>query len=315
LELLEIIPYEKLSIPEVENNVIVNILEPISSMFPTTVDENYKHHTFYHTTQNNQTEYNITFQEDTICDVLIVGGGGGGDGQIGGGGGGGVVFYTQEVLIPADNYIINVGSGGTHNILGGDTTGFGVICKAGGSTLRVAWSAVNQGLAGGSGSGGSSATGNSNGGGVGISTKGSILASGTLYNGNIGGNGSTQAGSTIGSIVASGGGGGAGTAGKNSNNTVRYTNMTNLPVWIDGGTPSAGGDGVIVNILGIDYYWGGGGGGGSFRTLAGTGGLGGGDGGSQAEGTTSQLGGAGGIDSGLSGFNNANGGEFWSFRF
>ena len=40
------------------------------------------------------------------------------------------------------------------------TTGFGAICKGGGSTIRVNWSTANQGLAGGSGSGGSSANGN-----------------------------------------------------------------------------------------------------------------------------------------------------------
>jgi len=66
-----------------------------------------------------QTEYNINFAVDTICDILIVAGGGGGgtveytntSGTGGGGGGGGVIFL-QNQTISSGTYIIKVGKGG-----------------------------------------------------------------------------------------------------------------------------------------------------------------------------------------------------------
>jgi hypothetical protein len=274
------------------------------------INDDYKYIPFVNTGAN-QTSYNIHFSENTECDILIVAGGGGGDGQIGGGGGGGAVLYAQGVIIQPNTYTINVGKGGAENNNGNNTTAFGATCLGGGSTLRVNWSTKNDGRSGGSGSGGSGGggnTGSSSGGGVGTSTKGSLLSTGTLYNGNSGGSGGNQVNVGGGAPICSGGGGGANQVGKSTTNTVRYNNASNYTAWFNAGSPGAGGDGILVNITGTNYYWGGGGGGGSYQTLAGTGGLGGGGGGSQFDGTTPQLGGIG-INNGSTGVNGGKGGD------
>ena len=250
----------------------------------------------------NQTTHTITVGHNTICDILIVGGGGSGDRQIGGGGGGGAVLYATNITIPPGSYTIRVGKGG-ENGNGGNSEAFGATCLGGGSTPFVGWGNPNNGTAGGSGSGGSSgSTGTTGtGGGVGTSTKGTLLSSGTLYNGNIGGNGLTQT-IPVYNVVA-GGGGGAGTAGFNSSST-QYTTRSS---WLAGGSPSKGGDGIPINITGTTYYWGAGGGGGSVLAHAGDGGLGGGGGGGYGAsgGTTYPAGLAGtdGINSGSNGLN------------
>jgi hypothetical protein len=238
-----------------------------------------------------QTPHTITIGQNTICDILIVGGGGSGDRQIGGGGGGGAVLYATNITIPANTYTIKVGKGGS-NGNGGNSEAFGAICLGGGSTPFTAWGYQGNGNSGGSGSGGSSV---GNGGGVGVSTKGTLLSSGTLYNGNVGGNSLQQAQA---GNVAGGGGGGAGTAGFISSQTA-YTTRSS---WIAAGKPSNGGDGIPINITGTTYYWGAGGGGCGFWTHAGDGGLGGGGGG----GSTREpfgLAGTGGINSGSNGLN------------
>jgi len=250
----------------------------------------------------SQTTHTITVGQNTICDILIVGGGGSGDRQIGGGGGGGAVLYATNITIPANTYTIKVGKGG-ENGNGGNSEAFGSICLGGGSTPYVAWGTPNSGTAGGSGSGASpGGTPDSTGGSVGVSTKGTLLSSGTLYNGNIGGNALKQTTSQSGAVCG-GGGGGAGTAGFNSA-ALQYTTRSS---WIAGGSPSKGGDGVAINITGTTYYWGAGGGGGSVITHGGDGGLGGGGGG--GHGTSSSLvypaglAGTGGINSGGNGLN------------
>jgi len=197
---------------------------------------------------------------------------------------------TQGVIIQPNTYTINVGKGGAENNNGNDSSAFGATCLGGGSTLHVAFDVPNAGRSGGSGSGGSSGYNQGTGasGGVGVSLKGTgLLSTGILYNGNVGGVGGSQNGNSP-FIVCSGGGGGAGNAGKSTINNTRYNNASNYQAWITDGSPGAGGDGVFVNITGVNYYWGGGGGGGSLRTLSGTGGLGGGGAGSQFEGTTSR---------------------------
>ena len=74
------------------------------SIFPAT--NQYKTLTF----TNNGT---ITFQEDAVCDILIVAGGGGGSGGLGGGGGGGGVAYISNTTLSSSvSYTINVGQGG-----------------------------------------------------------------------------------------------------------------------------------------------------------------------------------------------------------
>ena len=247
----------------------------------------------------NTADFTRVFPKSTTCDILIVGGGGSGDRQIGGGGGGGAVLYANRVEIPADTYIIKVGKGGS-NGNGGNSEAFGATCLGGGSTAYVEWPTQNNGTAGGSGSGGSPGnTAIATGGTVGTSTKGTLLNSATLYNGNIGGNGLQQNAST--SVACGGGGGGAGTAGFNSSQT-QYTTRSS---WIAGGTPSKGGDGIPINITGTTYYWGAGGGGAGHRSHAGDGGLGGGGGGGGGGVDSSIIGLAGieGINSGINGSN------------
>jgi hypothetical protein len=246
----------------------------------------------------NTSNYTRVFTKNTTCDILIVGGGGAGDRNIGSGGGGGAVLYSSNITIPSGSYPIKVGKGGINNNNGESSEAFGATCLGGGSTpYNGDWGVPTNGVAGGSGSGGSSGNGvnsTASGGTVGISTKGTLLSSGILYNGNIGGNGLKQSGNP----VCSGGGGGASTPGSSSI-SVDYTTRQN---WIDAGRPSKGGDGVAINITGKTYYWGAGGGGGSYSTHAGDGGLGGGGGGG-ATGRPVGLAGTDGINNGNNGSN------------
>ena len=249
-----------------------------------------------------QTLYTINVPTNIICDILVVAGGGGGDQINAGGGGGGAVLYATNVSIPSNTYTIRVGKGGVQNVNGSSSEAFGSICLGGGSTSYVAWNTPNNGTVGGSGSGGSPGSWSQSvtgvGGGVGISTKGTLLASGTLYNGNIGGNGLPQVSGT--GTVCGGGGGGAGSVGLNSSQT-QYTTRSS---WITAGKPSSGGDGIQINITGTNYYWGAGGGGGGTATHVGDGGLGGGGGGGvTGTSSTAGLAGIGGINNGINGNN------------
>jgi hypothetical protein len=268
----------------------------------------YTYQIFTYTTGATDTSYTITIPTGgLVCDVLIVGGGGGGDRQIGGGGGGGAVLYATNITIPANNYTIKVGKGGAPNVNGSPSEAFGATCLGGGSTLFVAWNVPNGGRAGGSGSGGSSGDtgGTYSGGGVGVSTKGTLLSSGTLYNGNIGGNGCQLSGSGS-RPGGGGGGGGAITAGKNAVQVEYSTRQA----WLNAGSPGVGGNGVPINITGTEYYWGAGGGGGQHVGYGADGGLGGGGGGSsQTSLAITSLGGTGGISAGGDVINNANGGN------
>jgi hypothetical protein len=55
----------------------------------------------------------ITFTQDTVADVLVVGGGGGGGGNIAGGGGAGaVLFYKGYKFAAGTTNTITVGGGG-----------------------------------------------------------------------------------------------------------------------------------------------------------------------------------------------------------
>jgi hypothetical protein len=215
---------------------------------------------------SGQTQYTINIPTGgVVCDILMVGGGGAGGAFIGPGGGGGSVLYGTNINIPSGAYTINVGKGGTSaNTKGFNTEGFGATLLGGGCAL-ASFYATALSNSGGSGSGGQSeASTFKSGGSVGTSTKGTILNNALLYNGNIGGSGVAQ-GPAPQQAVSSGGGGGAGSAGQvgTADNTQR----------------SAGGNGVLVNITGVNLYWGAGGGGGAYNTSSGNGGLGGGGGG------------------------------------
>ena len=86
--------------------VLVNI-EPQD--IPTTTD--YKTLTFTND-GSSQTLFDLTFDNPTECDILVVGGGGGGSGGLGGGGGAGGIAYISNATLQAGTYTINVGKGG-----------------------------------------------------------------------------------------------------------------------------------------------------------------------------------------------------------
>jgi hypothetical protein len=193
-----------------------------------------------------QSLYTINIPTGGItCDILMVGGGGAGGRDIGAGGGGGAVLYGSNIYIPAGTSNIIVGRGAIPGeAKGKSTTGFNAIILGGGSAGNAVWANAILANSGGSGGGGRSIAGTSQTPGAVItSTKGNILTNAILYSGNIGGSGGRQS-----TPVQSAGGGGAGTKGGSGGN-------------VD--TTGHGGDGVLVNITGQDYYWGGGGGGGS----------------------------------------------------
>jgi hypothetical protein len=66
-----------------------------------------------------QTPYELTFDEETVCDILIVAGGGGGGMDMGGGGGGGGLFEGKQVKIAKGKHNIMVGKGGNGAPAGG----------------------------------------------------------------------------------------------------------------------------------------------------------------------------------------------------
>jgi hypothetical protein len=249
----------------------------------------------------------ITFNSETICEVLIVGGGGGGarndDWEGGGGGGGGGVGYGA-IQFQNGTYNINIGKGGNgggingrvdNGINGGNTTIIGNLINetaygGGGGGWR-------PGLNGGSGGGGSGHAGNFEGG---IPNKGNSLSTfnkaNIYYYGNSGGFGFNASGG--------GGGGGADTKGLATGN----------------GNYSAGngGNGKNFNITGSNLYYGGGGGGASGcyggcdkanGTIAGNGGLGGGGNGGNRNNPTDGENNTGGGGGGASKRNGAKGGS------
>ena len=65
------------------------------------------------------TKYNIKFENDTYCDMLIVAGGGGGSRRMGGGGGAGALIFDNFTFRKNKEYIFKIGKGG----LGVDTPG------------------------------------------------------------------------------------------------------------------------------------------------------------------------------------------------
>ena len=231
---------------------------------------------------NNQELYTITFDIDTLCDILIVGGGGssgagtGASNEPGGGGGGGIVYMINKTL--KGTYNIYVGNGGA-NSNGYDSEirdsnnaiinfdGINLIGKGGG-----------KGGTGGSGDVGSN--GGSGGGGShtragGTATQGNTFWDGTQY---VQGGFNGSVGNPSGFTGNNGGGGGG-------------ANATALGC--------EGGHGRLIHITGYSQYYGGGGGasGGAGGRAGGLGGGGsgriGGVGGDGVKGTN-DLGGGGG---------------------
>ena len=203
--------------------------------------------------------------------VLIVGGGGGGGGFLGGGGGGGGVVYLPSIHVyGGQTYPVVVGAGGPSNTNGQQSSFFGAIAVGGGGG---GGSYPNgSGITGGCGGG---AAANEQGYNYGGQSVGNSLG---LHAGFMYGN---SAGNLYrlrnGDATRASGGGGAGFPSRDTN-----PNTTGDPTRNGEGS---GGEGVMNNILGIDYYWAGGGGGGSWSSqIGGWGGLGGGGGGAGASG-------------------------------
>ena len=240
----------------------------------------YKYLIYTYTTEtivnSGQTRYNITIPQGGItCDILMVGGGGAGNGSVvgGGGGGGGAVYYGKNVNINQGTYNIFVGRGGytVYNsgsytpVNGYSTQGFGAIINGGQSANvfnndNIASSAgalkIDNALSYGVINNVINST---------VPNAFNNIESSFIWNGNIGGKNTLFTPGTISPQLSyqAGGGGGAGTSAK-----VNYYNS--------GGAEADGGDGVLVDILGVDLYWGGGGGGAGYNTVPGNGGLGGG---------------------------------------
>jgi hypothetical protein len=235
----------------------------------------YKYLIYTYTTEtvasSGQTQYTINIPAGGIvCDILMVGGGGAGDGYVGSGGGGGAVYYGKNVKINEGTYIINVGRGGIPGVSNGfSTNGFGAIIKGGqtgnsGNSVNIASSAGAYLSI--------SFSYNT----IDIVTNSTLPSTNIvsyidslpiLYNGKTGGKNtilvySSEQGISFQKSYQAGGGGGAGTSAK-----ATYYNS--------GSAEADGGDGVLVDILGVDLYWGGGGGGAGLDAVSGNGGLGG----------------------------------------
>ena len=66
----------------VVNVPVVPVPQVVSSVSSETIDANYKYMAFKHSGgSENQTEYSVTFNADTECDIVLIGGCGGGGGS------------------------------------------------------------------------------------------------------------------------------------------------------------------------------------------------------------------------------------------
>ena len=190
---------------------------------------------------NGQTQYDITFTKDTMCDILIVGGGGGGygiytmvNGQVekyhtGGGGGGGAILYATGLQVTSGTYTVKVGRGGVGELASGTSAEDGFPSEA--------FDAIARG-----------------------GSKGKHASDITYWYGGEGGT-TDISNSSFEFTEYTGGDGGTGT----------YT--TDTPAHSLNGA-----NGKLINIV-RPYYWGGGGGGGGWYDNFGSGGEGGGGGG------------------------------------
>lgn len=194
--------------------------------------------------------------------AIVVGGGGGG--SSGGGGAGGFISTSSYTVTPATAYIITVGSGGSPNASGGNSSALGFTAIGGGYGGDAGQGGANGGSGGGGGWGASPPGGSGTGG------QGNSGTAGT------GGNGFAS--------VPGGGGGGAGASGSSATTD----------------NAGSGGNGVASAITGTSLYYAGGGGGGNYTGggggAVGSGGAGGGANGANSTGIagTANTGGGGG---------------------
>jgi len=184
-----------------KSNGIKITLVPITvpSVTHFTINSDYKYISFPYTTGATNTSYSITFNENTECDILVVGGGGSG-GRFGGGGGAGSVLFRSQIILNGA-ISIQVGTGGLgHNInsqIGGNgqqsritINGVNYIADGGGGggSRQENIAGPQNGASGGSGGGGSHS--NTGTGAIGgITTKPSYIYPGWETNGFNGGNG------------------------------------------------------------------------------------------------------------------------------
>ena len=227
----------------------------------------------------------FTINNNITCDIFMIGGGGGAGYNHGSGGGAGAYYYGTNITLNSGTYNIYIGSGGnggsywTAPTNGGDTyityngnndlkiNGLNARCKGGGAGGH--WNSP-AGLAGGCGGGSDGWNGN-------IYTNSIYSGGGTNNDGTVGKGfvgGSARQYYYAGQLAA-GGGGGIGGAGKNAT----------------GVTGGKGGDGLAINITGIELVFGGGGGGGDWPHYARTTPLGIGGGATLTNGTFINVGG------------------------
>ena len=222
-------------------------------------DGNYTVHIFY----NNGS---LVLERSINIDVLIVGGGGGGGPSFSGAGGGaGGLIHLQNQAVSNGTYNITVGAGATGLSNGGHSSIIGpsmtqtALGGGYGGGWGQAYNWVYKGANGGSGGGGASYNS--------FSPHLHAGGTGTVGQGNSGGHGSYKSyrpnRHTTFRRYGGGGGGGAGAAGTNAG---VYGNTT---------TGGNGGNGVQINISGVNTYYAGGGAGGGSHSQ-GTAGLGGG---------------------------------------
>ena len=239
--------------PLASNNKLLT-MEPVITSLVTPQRTPYIY-TFKHKRgANTQEPYTISFDEDTLCDILIVGGGGssgvsGAWYEPGAGGGGGIVYMVNKTL--KGTYNIIVGKGGdnsngydseirdiNNNLVNFDS--INLVGKGGGRGGNgTAVIATSKGNDGGSGGGNSMYADTTSG----LATQGNTFWNGTQY----------VPGGYNGFKGISGASGAGGGAGADANAKI-------------------GGNGRLITITGYEQYYGGGGGG--FPN--GSGGLGGG---------------------------------------
>jgi hypothetical protein len=219
---------------------------------------------YYYTFANSNITYDVTFLQNTNCQLFMIAGGGGAGYNHGGGGGAGAYYYSSNYTFAPGTYRFMIGAGGageintgTHQAMNGIDT---VItknsvdifrCKGGGygGSFANNTSTFFTGGAGGCGGGGLGWDNNSSGsrtyaGGStnNIGTPGTGFAGGSSVHNFSAGN------------LSGGGGGGIGGIGQNSflnASTGRY----------EGGN---GGSALITNMKGFEEVYGGGGGGGEW---------------------------------------------------
>ena len=225
----------------------------------------------------------FTISANKTVEYLLIGGGGSGGSYYGGGGGAGEFQVGTFNAAANEVYSISIGAGGASTL--GTTAGN----NGSPSTIIGTNVSLNALGGGGGGSHNASAGDGGSGGGGGTPSQTGFGNGGSGLAGNDGGSGYHLHGDN----VQNGGGGGAGTKGMDATSGMNV--------------PTDGGDGLLNNWLGQDYYWCGGGGGGTGKHgSGGDGGRGGGGGAVGASGSPVSSAGADAYKAGGNGGNNPN---------